>query len=350
LNLKTTYKNIAGLAISIIISLLIGAIFISFIGKDPLQIYCKILSETLGSDYGIGQVLFKATPLIFTGLAVAFAFEAGLFNIGAEGQLTIGAFATAWVAFALTGLPSILLIPISIIAGIIGGAIWGGIAGLLKAKTGSHEVINTIMMNFIAAALVSYLLNALFNVHGTIHTPEISPDAVIGRFDSIFGIFKGAPFNLSILIGLTCCVLMYYIIQKTPIGYEIKAMGFNKSAAEYAKINIKKLTLISMMISGGLAGLVGTNYVLGYKHYFELGFSEGTGYLGIAVALISKNNPFLIIFVSILFGLLEYGGLVINPEVPKELVTILQGIIILMAIIFSKMIEKNFKLSKSVLT
>lgn len=331
---------------AIALSLLIGAIFISIIGKNPFEVYARLFTGTLGSSYGIGQVLFKATPLIFTGLAAAFAFKAGLFNIGAEGQLIIGAFASAWTGFTFITLPAIVLLPLSIISGFIGGALWGGIAGYFKAKFGSHEVINTIMLNFIAAALVSYFVNEVYNVQATVHTPEISPAAVIARFDSITGLFKGSPFNLSFLLALFACLIFYFTVWKTKYGYGITTLGLNKHAAEYAKMKITLLTVSSMAISGGFAGLAGTNFVNGYKHYFELGFSEGAGFIGIAVALIAKNNPIGVILVSVFFGVLEYGGLTVNTLVPKELVTMLQAIVIFFVIIISKVLEKKkFKFS-----
>lgn len=321
-----------------------GAVLIAAIGQDPAEVYSKMFTDTLGNTYGLGQVFFKATPLIFTGLSVAFAFRAGLFNIGAEGQLTIGAFASALVGFTFLNLPWIILIPLSIAAGFAGGAVWAGIAGYLKARFGSHEVINTIMLNFIALALVSYLVNNIFLVPATIHTPEISPNAVILRLDTITGLFKGSPFNLSILIAITACIVMYFIINKTVTGYRIRALGNNKYAAEYAKMNTGSLLIKTMIIAGGFAGLGGLNFVNGYKHYFELGFSENAGYVGIAVALIARNNPFAVILVAVFFGILEYGGLTINTLVPKEIVTILQGIIILFIITFTKIFDKKFKL------
>ena len=339
-NINKYIVPVIGPVIAIILSILIGAFFIAVIGKDPLEVYNILIVETLGNSYGIGQVLFKTTPLIFTGLAVAFAFKAGLFNIGAEGQLNVGAFTTAWVGFTFSPLPGYLLLPLCLLGGIIGGGLWGGIAGYLKARFGSHEVINTIMLNFIAAALVSYLVNNVYNVPATVHTPEISSSAQIARFDSLIGIFKGSPFNLSFLIALLCCAVMYYLTTKTPFGYKVKTLGLNRHAAEYARMNISRLIIASMTISGALAGLVGCNYVLGYKHYFELGFSEGAGYIGIAVALIARNNPWVIILVAFFFGVLEYGGLTINTLVPKELVTILQAILIFFTIIFAKIFER----------
>lgn len=340
-------KIIAGPLLAILLSLIVGAVFISVIGKDPFEVYIKLFTETLGNTYGIGQVLFKATPLILTGLSVAMAFKAGLFNIGAEGQMNIGAFASAWVGFTFVSLPWFVLIPLCIIAGFIAGAFWASIAGFLKARFGSHEVINTIMLNFIAFALVSYLVNHLFLVPATIHTPEVSPNAYLLRFDSFTGLFKGSPFNLSFIVALAACFVMYYLIWKTPLGYQIKTLGLNKNAAEYAKMNIKKLTVASMAIAGGFAGLGGLNFVNGYKHYFELGFSENAGYVGIAVALIARNNPWAIIIVAVFFGVLEYGGLTVNTIVPKEIVTILQAVVILFVITITHIFDKRFKVKLS---
>ncbi|HWA05409.1 MAG TPA: ABC transporter permease, partial [Ignavibacteria bacterium] len=231
-HIKKYYFYMAGPLVSILLALVIGGILIALIGEDPFAVYVKLFSDTLGNTYGIGQVLFKATPLILTGLSVAFAFRAGLFNIGAEGQMTVGAFASAWAGFTFVSLPWIILIPLCVIAGFLAGAFWAGIAGYLKARFGSHEVINTIMLNFIALAVVSYLVNNVYMVPATIHTPEISPNAVLLRFDLISGFFKGSPFNLSFVIAILMCFVMYYILTKTPFGYRIKTLGYNANAAE----------------------------------------------------------------------------------------------------------------------
>ncbi len=335
-----------GPLLSVILSLLTGGVLIALIGQNPVDVYTRLFVDTLGNTYGIGQVLFKATPLILTGLSVAFAFRAGLFNIGAEGQLTIGAFASAWAGFTFTSLPWIALIPLCILTGFLAGAFWAAIAGFLKARFGSHEVINTIMLNFIALALVSYLVNNVYLVPATIHTPEISPHPELVRFDIMTGLFKGSPFNTSFIIAIAACFIMYYVIQKTPFGYKIKTLGYNKNAAEYARMNTGRLTVLSMAIAGGFAGIGGLNFVNGYKHYFELGFSDNAGYVGIAVALIARNNPFAIIFVAIFFGILEYGGLTVNTMVPKEIVTILQGVVILLIITLTEIFDRKFKLKK----
>ncbi len=338
--LKQIINKLIGPVAALVLTLIVGSVFIIAIGKDPFLIYNKLFLESFSTSYGIGQILFKATPLIFTGLSVAFAFKAGLFNIGAEGQLSIGAFLTAWAGFTFTSLPGFILIPLCILAGFLGGALWGYIAGYLKARFGSHEVINTIMLNFIALALVNYLVNNVYFVPATVRTPQIAPQAELSTFSEITGLFKGSPFNISIFLALFCCVLFFAVFKFTKFGYSLRVLGANRFAAEYAKMNISRLTIYTMLIAGGLAGLVGSNFVLGYKNYFELGFSEGIGYIGIAVALMARNNPAGIILAAVFFGIIEYGGLTINTLVPKELVTMLQAIIIIFVIVFTKLFDK----------
>lgn len=339
--MKNPLINILTPLISILAALFIGGIFIFLTGKNPFEIYYLLFSETAGSEYGIGQVLFKATPLLFTGLAVSIALRAGLLNIGGEGQLYIGAIAIAAAGYYFGYLPAIILIPLCLISGFAGGALWGFIPGFLKAKFNAHEVITTIMLNFIALALASYIVNNILFVAATVHTPEINAGAWLPRFDSLLGIFNSSPFNLSIIIALVCLAAVYYFINKTPAGYELTTFGFNKSAAGYAHIKSSKVIITTMLLSGGIAGLAGCSFVMGYKHYFELGFSDSAGFIGIAAALIGKNKPTGIIAASIFFGMLEYGGLTINTIVPKEIVTILQGLIILSIIILTNILEKR---------
>ena len=315
---------------------LVGGIFILIIGQNPFFIYGKLFSGALGNPYGIAQVLFKATPLIFTGLAVAFGFRAGLFNIGAEGQLYIGSFLTAYLGFTLIDLPGFILLPLCILGGMVGGALWAGVPGILKAKRGAHEVITTIMMNFVALALTNYFIAHHFSVPETVHTPAISPAATIPRLSTLFPIFSGSPLNYSLFLALFACLIIYYILWKTPLGYELRAVGLNPLAAEYGGINVAKSVILTMAISGALAGLAGVNYVMGYKYYFEQGFAGGVGFMGIAVALLGRNNPTGIILAALLFGLLSFGGLVINAYVPKELVEILQAIVIVFVIASSR--------------
>ena len=327
-------------SIALLLSFLTGGVFILLIGMDPLLVYNRLFSETLGSWYGMGQVLFKSTTFIFTGLSAAVAFRSGLFNIGAEGQLIIGALSIAYVGMTFTSLPPVLLIVLCICAGCLGGAMWGVIPGVLKARYGSHEVITTIMMNFIAAALVSYFVNNILGVPATIHTHRIAEAAELPRLETALPQFHGSPVNVSFLLSLVTSLLMYHLISKTRLGYELRATGLSKSAANYAGINVRSLTITAMALAGGIAGIGGSNFVMGYKHYFEIGFSDGAGFIGIAAALLGKNHPLGIIMAAIFFGILEYGGLAINTLVPKELVNILQAIVILSTIVLTKVMNQ----------
>ena len=325
---------------AVLASLAVGAIFIMAVGRNPVQVYWAMLADTFGSMYGVGQVLFKATPLIFTGLSVALAFRTGLFNIGAEGQLYLGSLATAWAGVALSGLPAFLLVPACVLAGFLAGGIWGAIPGLLKAKLGVHEVINTIMMNFIALALCNYVVQ-IIAVSETVHTNPIAAAARIPRLSALMPSFAASPVNLSLLLALAAGVGVWWLLWKTPLGYELRAVGLNPHAARYAGISVEFSTVASMGLAGGLAGLTGVNFVLGYKGYFEQGFSEGIGFMGIAVALLGRNHPAGIVLAALLFGTLSEGRLAINATgVPKELVEILQAIIIIFVVVSSTVFEE----------
>ncbi|RLD17409.1 MAG: ABC transporter permease [Caldiserica bacterium] len=287
--------------------------------------------------YGIGQVLFKATPLIFAGLGVAIAFKGGIFNIGGEGQIYMGALLTAITGIYLK-LPAYILLPLSIIAGFIGGGIWGLIPGYFKAKYNAHEVITTIMLNFIAIAITNYLTSGIINVPETVRTKEVS--CFIPRIEDFFPQFKGSALNLSFFIAILLVIYFTYYLYRTKSGFELRVLGESIDCAEYSGVNIKKKIISTMFLSGGLCGLVGINFVLGYKHYFEQGFSGGAGFMAIAVALLGNNTPFGVFFASLLFGILSFGGLIINAYVPKELVDILQAVIILSVISFREVFKR----------
>ena len=236
------------------------------VGDNPIVAYRLLLGSALSWPDGIGYTLFHATPLIFTGLAVLVGFRCGLFNIGAEGQLYIAAFATAWVGITLANRRPWLLVPLCFAAAILRGALWAAIPGVLKARFGSHEVINTIMLNFIAVALVSYFTQYHYKVPGDpiMETATIGRGAHIprlGRF--IPGFPERIPLNLAFLLALLCCLLVYLFLWRTKWGYEIRATGSNPTAAEYGGISIRKQIVLAMAVSGALAGMVGINEVLG---------------------------------------------------------------------------------------
>ncbi|HEY2380080.1 MAG TPA: ABC transporter permease [Terriglobia bacterium] len=321
--------------IAIAAAFVIGGIVVAIIGDDPIYTYRLLIGSALSWPDGIGYTLFYATPLIFTGLAVAVAFRCGLLNIGAEGQLTIAAFATAWAGIEFGRLPWWLLIPLACGIAVLAGAAWGAIPGVLKARFGSHEVINTIMMNFIAAGIASALTQSYFKEQGD---PILETRAIagaghiprLGRF--IPGLPSRLPLNFAFLLALAACALVYVFLWRTKWGYEIRATGSNPSAAEYGGISVKKEIVLAMAVSGGLAGFVAVNEVLGYRYRYYQDFSANYGFTGIAVALLGRNHPLGVLLAALFFGALTRGGLFVDiftEHVSKDLVFVLQALIIL---------------------
>ncbi|HEX3552777.1 MAG TPA: ABC transporter permease [Thermoanaerobaculia bacterium] len=312
-----------------------GSFLVLAVGDSPFATYQLLIGSALTWSDGIGYTLFYATPLIFTGLAVAVAFRCGLLNIGAEGQLYIASFATAWVGITFAGLPAVLLVPLCCLAAVLAGGLWGGIPGVLKARFGAHEVITTIMMNFIAIALASYFTQYHYKPPGdaileTVPIGEGGHVARLGRF--VPGLPERIPLNLSFLLALATCVLVYLFLWRTRWGYEIRATGASPAAAQYGGIATGRQIVLAMALSGALAGMVGINEVLGYRYRYYDSFSSGYGFTGIAVALLGRNHPVGVILASLLFGALLRGGLFVDiftEHVSKDLVMVLQGIIIL---------------------
>jgi ABC-type uncharacterized transport system permease subunit len=326
---------------ALLIALLVADGLILLYGYSPLEIWTTMLQGTLFNPYGMGQVLFKATPLILAGLSVALAFRVGLFNIGGEGQLTLGALATALMGALLpVGTPALVAIPLCMGAGFMGGAIPGSIAGVLKATRNASEVITTLMLNFIAMAFANYLVISHFKVPETQHTPAVIAGARLARLSDFFPALHGSAANLALLISLLACVAIYLWLWKTRTGYRWRAVGLNARAAESAGISLKVSLIGAMTLAGGLAGLIGCNFVLGYKGYFEEGFSSGLGFMGIAVALLGRNHPWGIIPAAFMFALLSQGGLAINAMVPKELVDILQALVIMCVVCASSEVRR----------
>jgi len=312
------------------LGLLVGAIVILWIGKNPFAAYASLLYGAFGNLNSVANTLARATPLILTGLAVAFAFRCGLFNIGVEGQMLIGALCAAYVGTILSGLPVIIHLPLTIICAMAASALWAAIPGILKAKRGVHEVINTIMMNYIAYALVAYIITGPLKAPGQIpKSADILQTSQLIRLSELFE-WSTSRLNAGIVIALLASVAIYYLLWKTTLGYEIRAVGLNPFAAEYGGISINRNIILAMAVSGVLAGLAGAERVLGFHGSFILGFSPGYGFEGIAVALLGKNHPVGVILAAILFGSLSSGGrwMAFNTGVPTDIVTILQAVII----------------------
>ena len=314
--------------VALVIALVAGDLLIVAYGQAPGDVWRTLLEGTWGNSYGFGQVLYKATTLTCTGLAVAIGLRAGLFNIGAEGQLAAGGFAAGLVGLLLpTGTPMLVALPLCVLAALAGGGAVGGVTGVLRARFGAHEVIVTIMMNFIVLALLNYFVSAKLHVPETLHTPEIHAGSV-PRLSAAFDAFHGSAANWTIVIVLLAAAVTWIFLFRTRAGYELRAVGLQPEAAEYAGIRAGRVWFNALTASGALAGLGGINFVLGYKHYYEDGFTGGAGFLGIAVALVGRNNPAGVVLAALFFATLSQGGLAINAMVPKQIVEVLQGIVI----------------------
>jgi ABC-type uncharacterized transport system permease subunit len=345
--MKTLLRELLFPLIAVVAAFFIGGLIVLAIGDDPLEVYRLLLSSAFSFYDALGNftfdnwgyTLFYATPLIFTGLAVALAFKCGLLNIGAEGQLYVGAFAAAWVGFTFTGAPGFVLVPLSVLAAILAGGVWGAIPGVLKARFGSHEVINTIMLNFIAVGLLSYLVQHHYKEAGDpiMQTGEIAHQAHIARLHTLLAPLgidfpQRIPLNVAFLLALLTCFAVWVFLWRTKWGYEIRAVGSNPAAAEYGGISVPRQIILAMALSGTLAGMVGINEVLGYRYRYYHDFSAHYGFTGIAVALLGRNHPAGIVLAAILFGALTRGALFVDiftERVSKDLVQVLQAIIIL---------------------
>jgi simple sugar transport system permease protein len=329
------------------IGVLVGMLFLWATGYPAIQTFQNIIRESFHDWYGFGQVLRATTLLTFTGLAVAIAFHAGLFNIGVEGQLYIGAVVLGIAGYYLKQAPKdsianvhwlIFLLGAVALAMLCSG-IWGAIPGALKAATGAHEVISTIMMNFIAYSLVNYLLRPggkSFAQAGRMQTPLIPKTARVPRLQEMFPVFEGSTLNHVSWLAVLAAIAVWGTLRFTRFGFALRAVGKNPDAARAAGISPGRILVLSMFLSGALSGLVGVEFVLGHKGYFEEGFSAGLGFLGIAVALLANNHPIGVLFTAFLFGVLNYGKVAAAGEVPKDIIEIMQAAIILSVILGNK--------------
>ena len=320
--------NILVPAVSVVLGLLVGALIMLFTGYDPIEGYAALWNGIFGDIYAIGETIRQITPYILAGLAVAFAFRTGLFNIGVEGQLIVGWFAAAWVGVAFTDLPAFIHLPLAVLAAAFAGAFWGFIPGLLKAKLKVHEVIVTIMMNYIALFVTNALIRYVSD--GGDNTGPIAESASLGS-PFLQGLTDFSRLHYGILIALAMVFVMWFILEKTKTGFELKAVGFNQNASEYAGMNVSRNIILSMVIAGAFAGLAGAMEALGTFQYANVkGGFTGIGFDGIAVALLGANTPLGVVFGATLFGALKYGSLNMPNEagVPVEIVSIVIAIII----------------------
>ena len=324
--------------ISLLLAMGISALVILAIGESPWMALTTMVQGALGSSYGWGFTLYYATNFIFTGLAVMVAYHASLFNIGGEGQAAMGGLGVALVALMLPWPHWGIALPAAMIGAALFGAAWALIPAWLQAKRGSHIVITTIMFNFIAAALLNYVLVNVLRPVGSMDpaSENFPPGAHLPKISDMFaaaGIEWGrhTPVNVTFFIALLACLLVWVLIWRTRLGYEIRAFGKSEPGAIYAGINPVRITVITMLISGGLAGLMAINNVMGEAERLVLNAVEGAGFIGIAVALMGRNHPFGVLLAALLFGFLYQGGgeLALWTSIPRELIIVIQALVIL---------------------
>ncbi len=322
--------------LAVFTALVVGGIVIKVSGGDPFLAYQGLWEGAFGSPKAISETFIWATPYIFAGLAVALGFKGGLFNIGAEGQLALGAVAAALVGYGLpkllnTNIPSIIHVPLAVGAGVLAGGLWGAIPGWLKARTGSHEVINTIMMNYIALLMTSFLLNGPMKdpnpLNVVARTPNIAESARIGRIfaDPALRVHWGT------LAAFVMAGLVWWLLWKTTRGFEIRTVGLNPDAARYAGVNVGRTLILTMALSGMLAGFAGAIEVTALNYRHELSFALGYGLDAIAIALLGRTHPVGVVLAAILFGAMRNGATKMQflTQIPVDIISVVQAMILL---------------------
>lgn len=344
---------------NLLAALLVTGMVIWLIGENPWECLQLLVAGAFGYGEGVGYTLFYTTGYIFTGLAVATAFHAGLFNIGGEGQVYLAGLGASLVVLAFDHLlPSWLLLPLAILAAMAFGAAWAFLPGWLQARRGSHIVVTTIMFNFIAASVMGFLISKVLIEPGSQNpaSREFGHEAWLPALHELaakLGIaLPATPVNASFLLALACCVLFYLGVWHSRWGLELRTVGTNERAAAYAGINVKQVIVVAMCVSGALAGLASVNDLLGSTHRINLNFTNGVGFVGIAVALMGRNHPVGIVLSALLFGALTQGGLDLSmakPLITHDMIIFIQGLIILfcggLEYLFSPLLATFFRRS-----
>jgi simple sugar transport system permease protein len=307
-------------------ALAVGGLLIWLFGYDVGPAFSSLVRGAFGDLYAISQTLTRTTPILFAGLAVMVAFRVGLFNIGGEGQLYWGALATALVAAHLAGLPIVVVVAAAMGAGALAGALWGAIPGALKAYTGAHEVITTIMLNTIAILGTAHLTQTYFKAEGPVDQTERIP--MPARMPELI---PGTDITFGILIGIVIVALLHRLFTSTAVGYDFQAVGYSPGAAQYGGIRGRRVIVGAMALGGAMAGLAGGSVVMTQLFRFVSGFSPGYGFTGIAVAVLGRNNAWGVLLASLLFGALQAGGMSMQlfADIPSDLMTVVQGLVIL---------------------
>jgi simple sugar transport system permease protein len=334
--------QLLALLASLAIAVLAGSLLIVAYGENPLEVYSSILDASMGSADGIGYVLAIATPLIFAALAVAVCFKGGLFNIGVEGQYLVAMVTAAWAELSLGFLPGPILVVAVLLAAMLGGMIWAAVPGILKVKTGAHEVVTTIMMNGIAISLVAWAINFPLKFSNAppgqnvdLRTDQFPDTGLVGDIGQYFDVTPGAHLSWLLFLAIVAAVVVWFLIRRTRLGFEARAVGSSPGSAKAGGVSIGGTQLRLFLISGALAGLVGMQQILADRGHLPQNYIVALGFTGIAVAFLGQNNPIGIIFAAILWGVLSRGevALQIQSEVPREFIIILQGLLILAVVI-----------------
>lgn len=331
-------------ALAILIPLVLAALLVVAIGENPVDAALALARGVAGSPAAVGSVLFQTTTLLFLGLSVALPYRAGFFNIGSEGQLLVGGFAATLVALALPDWPAFVLVPTCALAAALGGGLWGALPGILRAKLGVHEVINTIMLNFIASAATSYFVVHVFQEPGQMipHTSPIPVAAWLPRCGDAFGglvpIPASSPFNVSFLVAAATLLAVAFVVHRTPAGFALRAVGESERAARFAGISPGRTAVFALGFAGALAGLASLNEIMGFRHRFVDNFTGGIGFLGIAVALLGGGTMRGVFFSALLFGALSAGAVEVDlfTRVPREIFLVLQALLLLSALALSR--------------
>jgi simple sugar transport system permease protein len=325
---------------AVLAALALGAVAIAGAGASPLEVYGRLFGGALGTPYGIGQTIFKATPLVLTGLSVALAVRAGLFNIGAEGQMIAGGFAMATVGFTLRDWPAAVLLPTALAAGALAGAAWAAPPAILRARLGASEVIDTIAMNWIAVHLFGWLLRRHVAAHAelaeTSRTLEVGHGAFLAPLSRWIPALRSSQASAAAALALALALFLAWFLARTRRGFELRAVGLGPDAARAAGIGVASYQAGALIAAGALAGLAGAGPILGAKHYYEDGLSAGAGFAGIAVAFLGRQSALGVVLAALLLGALSHGQLVVNAIVPKEVVDVIEALVIVAVAVASE--------------
>ena len=316
------WRGVSVPLVAILLAGIIGSIILWLSDANPWEAYTALYQGAFGSDVAFGRTLEKATPLILGGLAVAFAFKAGLFNIGGQGQLLLGAIIAGAIGFAFTDLPAIIHLPLALFIGSLMGALFASIAGALRTYTGAHEVITTIMLNFVAINITDYLADGPWKDSGIVaRTPAIAESAAI----PVWGTLPAGFFIAAFMAFAT-----WYLLFRTTLGYEIRTVGLNPNAAHYAGIKVARIIILTMALSGFLAGMGGAIETLGVVGRFQPGFNTGLGFDGITIALLARTNPLGVIPAALLVGAMQAGSsqMQFDADVQSQIIDVIQALIL----------------------